>query len=91
MIASFYLRGEADLEPIVLRTWYLVAIWSERSQTVTYDMRFTRNELGALEHAYGLLRRTCVLLECRGDLFVQGQLHCTFSGLDGEMTWHIDQ
>lgn len=91
MFVSFYLRGEADLEKPVLRTWDLVAIWSERSQTVTYDMRFTRSELGALEHLYGLLRRTCVLLECQGDAYFQGRLHCTFSGLGGEMTWHVDQ
>lgn len=88
MRVSLYLRGEADIEGVVKRCWSLVAIWTERSQTVTYDMRIITSVHGALDHSYGLLRRTCALLECDGDMYFQGQLHMEFIGM--QAVWHTD-
>lgn len=94
MRVSLYLRGEADIESTVLRQWDTTVIVREQSRTVTYEMKVTRSEINALQHAYGLLRRSCALFNCEGEMYFQGTLHVEYlkdQVLGLQPHWSIDR
>lgn len=93
MRVSLYLRGEADIERTVLRKWDTIVVVREQHQTVTYEMKVTRSEINALQHAYGLLRRSCALFDCEGEMYFQGALHVEYlkdQVLGLQPHWNID-